>query len=114
MQMQGKDQNNFHVPQWTPYEEHPEISSQDALQNILNYLDVNNLTTLHAETQIMIKPGYRFRIVNGIITNFHQPKSTLLLLVSAFVNGDWKRIYDYALANDFRFLSYGDSSLLLS
>jgi len=104
----------FHVPQWAPYEEHPEISSQDALQNILNYLDVNNLTTLHAETQIMIKPGYRFRIVNGIITNFHQPKSTLLLLVSAFVNGDWKRIYDYALANDFRFLSYGDSSLLLS
>ena len=110
---QGKNQNNFHVPQWAPYEEQPEISSQDALQNILNYLADNNLTTLHAETQIMIKPGYRFRIVNGIITNFHQPKSTLLLLVSAFVNGDWKRIYDYALANDFRFLSYGDSSLLL-
>lgn len=112
--IQDKDQNNFHVPQWAPYEEHPEMSTQDALQNILNYLDDNNLTTLHAETQIMIKPGYRFRIVNGIITNFHQPKSTLLLLVSAFVNGDWKRIYDYALANDFRFLSYGDSSLLLS
>jgi S-adenosylmethionine:tRNA ribosyltransferase-isomerase len=72
------------------------------------------MDTLHAETQIMIKPGYKFRIVNGIITNFHQPKSTLLLLVSAFVAGNWKSIYDYALTNDFRFLSYGDSSLLLN
>ncbi len=72
------------------------------------------MTVLHADTQVMIKPGYSFKLVNGLITNFHQPKSTLLLLVSAFVQGNWKAIYDYALQNDFRFLSYGDSSLLLN
>ncbi|WP_291125840.1 S-adenosylmethionine:tRNA ribosyltransferase-isomerase [Flavobacterium sp. UBA6031] len=105
---------DLHVRQWMPYEDCQEISVYQALQNILNYLNKNNLTTLHAETQIMIKPGYKFRIVNGMITNFHQPKSTLLLLVSAFVDGKWKEIYDYALSNDFRFLSYGDSSLLLT
>lgn len=104
---------NLHVSQWAPYEKHPDIPATDALQNILNYMEANNLSTLHAETQIMIRPGYKFRVVNGIITNFHQPKSTLLLLVSAFVDGKWKDIYDYALGNDFRFLSYGDSSLLL-
>ena len=104
----------LHVSQWTPYETQSEISTNEALQNILDYLTENNLSTLHADTQIMIKPGYQFHVVNGIITNFHQPKSTLLLLVSAFVNGNWTEIYDYALANDFRFLSYGDSSLLLN
>jgi len=104
---------NFEVSQWLPYEDVTEILTEKALQNIVDYLDVNNLTTLHAATQIMIKPGYKFRLVNGIITNFHQPKSTLLLLVSAFVDGNWMEIYDYALANDFRFLSYGDSSLLM-
>lgn len=103
----------FHVSQWAPYEKQPEISTYDALQRILDYLNENNLTTLHAETQIMIKPGYKFKVVNGMITNFHQPKSTLLLLVSAFVDGDWRSIYDYALSHDFRFLSYGDSSLLM-
>ena len=103
----------FHVSQWEPYENKMDLSLEDSLQNILDYLDKENLTTLHAETQIMIKPGYQFKLVNGIITNFHQPKSTLLLLVSAFVNGKWTDIYDYALANNFRFLSYGDSSLLL-
>jgi S-adenosylmethionine:tRNA ribosyltransferase-isomerase len=101
------------VSQWEPYEGQPEIPVREALQNILDYLDNNNLTTLHAETQIMIKPGYTFHLVEGMITNFHQPKSTLLLLVSAFVDGHWTDIYDYALANGFRFLSYGDSSLLL-
>jgi len=103
----------FHISQWTPYEISDEIPVEKALQNILDYLIENNLATLHAETQIMIKPGYQFRLVNGMITNFHQPKSTLLLLVSAFVDGGWKEIYDYALKNDFRFLSYGDSSLLM-
>ena len=105
---------NLHVKQWAPYEKVYNISTYDALKNIIDYLDANNLATLHAETQIMIKPGYKFRVVNGMITNFHQPKSTLLLLVSAFVDGNWKQIYDYALANDFRFLSYGDSSFLLT
>jgi len=104
----------LNVSQWEPYKKDRDISAYDALQNILDYLDANNMDTLHAETQILIKPGYKFRIVNGMITNFHQPKSTLLLLVSAFVDGKWKKIYDYALVNDFRFLSYGDSSLLLA
>jgi S-adenosylmethionine:tRNA ribosyltransferase-isomerase len=75
-------------------------------------LESGDEDVLHAQTQIMIKPGYQFRVVDKLITNFHQPKSTLLLLVSAFVGGDWKRIYDYALGNGFRFLSYGDSSIL--
>lgn len=107
------DLKALHVSQWAPYESQNEISTCQALQNILDYLHRNNMTTLHADTQIMIKPGYTFHLVKGMITNFHQPKSTLLLLVSAFVDGHWKEIYDYALANDFRFLSYGDSSLLM-
>ena len=108
-----EDLMTFHVEQWAPYVKHSEISAYDSLQNILDYLDANKLTTLHAQTQILIKPGYKFRVVDGMITNFHQPKSTLLLLVSAFVNGNWKGIYNYALENNFRFLSYGDSSLLM-
>ncbi len=102
----------LHVSQWKPYETEGCISVADALQNILDYLDRTGQHVLRAETQIMIKPGYEFKIVDVMITNFHQPKSTLLLLVSAFVKGNWKKIYDYALGNDFRFLSYGDSSLL--
>ena len=106
------DGDFIQVGQWKPYENTTEISVYAALQNIIDYLEKNDLDTLHAETQILIKPGFRFRIINGMITNFHQPKSTLLLLVSAFVDGDWRKIYNYALSNDFRFLSYGDSSLL--
>ena len=101
------------VTQWMPYEKTEILSVNDALQHILTYLEKNKLETLKAETQIMIVPGYRFKIVKGIVTNFHQPQSTLLLLISAFVGEEWKKIYDYALENDFRFLSYGDSSLLL-
>lgn len=100
------------VSQFEPYENDYALSVHDALQAILDYLDATGQTTLHAETQIMIKPGYAFRIVDQLITNFHQPQSTLLLLVSAFVGGDWHTIYDYALSHDFRFLSYGDSSIL--
>ena len=88
------------------------MSTREALQAIVDYLDRTKQDVLHAETQIMIKPGYTFRVVDQLITNFHQPKSTLLLLVSAFVGGDWRTIYDYAMENDFRFLSYGDSSIL--
>ena len=73
----------------------------------------HHLVVLHSSTQIIIAPGYQFHIVQMMVTNFHQPQSTLLLLVSAFVHGDWRKIYDYALAKDFRFLSYGDSSLLI-
>ena len=84
-----------------------------AISNIVAWLDRNDLKALHSSTQIIIAPGYRYKIVNILITNFHQPQSTLLLLVSAFVDGDWRTIYDYALSHDFRFLSYGDSSLII-
>ena len=100
------------VAQFAPYEQEHRLSTREALQALLNYLDNTQQDTLHAETQIMIKPGYQFRVVDQLITNFHQPKSTLLLLVSAFVGGDWHTIYDYALSHNFRFLSYGDSSIL--
>lgn len=103
----------LHVNQWEPYESPASLSSVEALQCILDYLDRNGLKALHSSTQIIIAPGYEYKIVNMLVTNFHQPQSTLLLLVSAFVNGDWRKIYDYALAHDFRFLSYGDSSLLI-
>ena len=106
------DFEELHVAQFEPYEKEYTMPVRDALQAIVKWLRVTNQDTLHAETQIMIKPGYKFRIVDQLITNFHQPQSTLLLLVSAFVNGDWKTIYDYALSHDFRFLSYGDSSIL--
>ena len=102
------------VTQWQPYENRAaSISSEKALENVIQYLEKNNLETLFADTQIIIAPGYDFKVVDGIVTNFHQPQSTLLLLVSAFVNGDWQRIYNYALNHKFRFLSYGDSSLLM-
>lgn len=107
--------DEIHVGQFEPYEEPVSgewLGVKEALQAIVDYLDATGQQTLHAATQIMIKPGYQFRIVDQLITNFHQPQSTLLLLVSAFVGGDWKTIYDYALGHDFRFLSYGDSSIL--
>ena len=111
--------DSIHVDQFEPYENDSQLSTlssplstAEALQSILDYLDATHQQTLHAETQIMIKPGYTFHVVDQLITNFHQPQSTLLLLVSAFVGGDWHTIYDYALSHDFRFLSYGDSSIL--
>lgn len=100
------------VAQFEPYEMAHTLSTYEALQAIVEYLEQTGQDTLHAETQIMIKPGYVFHVVDQLITNFHQPKSTLLLLVSAFVGGDWHTIYNYALSHDFRFLSYGDSSIL--
>ena len=90
-----------------------EIDYRKALRNIVDYLDRKGLSRLVTATQIIIAPGYTFKIVRGMITNFHQPQSTLLLLVSAFVDGRWREIYDYALSHDIRILSYGDSSLLL-
>ena len=108
----GCHPQNATVGQFEPYEKEYALSVHDALQAILDYLDATGQQTLHAQTQIMIKPGYTFRLVDQLITNFHQPQSTLLLLVSAFVDGDWHTIYNYALSHDFRFLSYGDSSIL--
>ena len=106
-------QEELHVKQWMPYENETNLTPIQALQNILDYMDRNHLDALHTSTQIIIAPGYEYKIVKRIVTNFHQPQSTLLLLVSAFVKGDWRKIYDYALSHDFRFLSYGDSSLLI-
>ena len=101
------------VGQWELYDIPADYTGADALDDLAGWMHAEGAASLKASTQIMIAPvGYRFRIVNRIITNFHQPHSTLLLLVSAYVGGDWRRIYDYALAHDFRFLSYGDSSLL--
>lgn len=109
-------EEDLHVKQWQPYETALETAATpavDALQAIIAYLDLHHMETLHSSTQIIIAPGYEYRIVKAMVTNFHQPQSTLLLLVSAFLHGDWRKIYDYALAHDFRFLSYGDSSLLI-
>ena len=109
----GLSAEDLHVHQWEPYEQAANIAPMKALQNMLAWYDKNDETVLHSSTQIIIAPGYDYKIVKMLITNFHQPQSTLLLLVSAFVHGDWHKIYDYALSHDFRFLSYGDSSLLI-
>ena len=108
-----KEKNPFFVPQFYALEnQHLQISKADSMQAILNYLQENNLSKIEAATQIVCLPSYQFKMVKRVITNFHQPKSTLLLLIAAFVGDDWKQIYNFALANNFRFLSYGDSSLL--
>ena len=101
------------VNQWEPYENKSELSPKESLQAILNYMEQTQSNILYATTQIMIVPGYKFNIVNILITNFHQPKSTLLLLLAAFIGDKWRELYKYALENDYRFLSYGDSSVLI-
>ena len=107
----GEEQ--LHVSQWEPYEMRNDDSSLIALQALADWMDAREMKVLHSSTQIIIAPGYDYKIVKMLVTNFHQPQSTLLLLVSAFVKGDWHKIYEYALTHDFRFLSYGDSSLLI-
>ena len=100
------------IGQWDPYTRDYSYTTQEALRALTDYLEAGGMERLEVGTRIIIVPGFRFRIVDMLVTNFHQPQSTLLLLISAFVGGDWRTIYDYALANGFRFLSYGDSSLL--
>lgn len=100
------------VNQWDPYEREYTYTFEDALKALTGYMKSKSMDSIQLGTRIIIVPGYRFKVVDVLVTNFHQPQSTLLLLISAFVDGDWKNIYDYALANDVRFLSYGDSSLL--
>ena len=100
------------VDQWAPYAREYTYTMQESLDALLGYMESNKMGCIQIGTRIIIVPGYEFKVVNVLVTNFHQPQSTLLLLISAFVNGDWRRIYDFALANDFRFLSYGDSSVL--
>jgi len=108
------DRWNGEVPQWTPYDTTlPDLPVADAMQAILRHLDAEGTTTFIASTRIIIAPGYLYRVVRGMVTNFHQPRSTLLLLVSAFTRGDWRPLYDFALTHSFRFLSYGDACLLL-
>lgn len=106
-------QDSIVVEQWIPYTTYKQLTAVDALKQIIRYLEKNSMDTLHATTQIIIVPGYKFQIVKMMVTNFHQPRSTLLLLVSAFVKGDWRKIYHFAISRKFRFLSYGDSSLLI-
>lgn len=102
------------VPQWAPYSASGAIpTTAEALKAIVDYLDEHEMTAFVASTRIIIAPGYDFKVVKGMVTNFHQPQSTLLLLVSAFTRGDWRTMYDHALAGDYRFLSYGDAMLLL-
>lgn len=110
---QGDALRPLHVEQWFPYETHAPLSATEALQGILAYLDKHGLTRLEASTALMIAPSYKMRIITGLITNFHQPKSTLLLLVSALIGERWKDCYRFALDHGFRFLSYGDSCLFL-
>ena len=109
-------QNNTldaHISQWEAYKLPNNIGKTDALDALLNYMISSKIEKLHASTQIMIFPGYSFKMVDVLITNFHQPKSTLLLLIAAFIGDNWKKVYDFALSNNFRFLSYGDSSILI-
>lgn len=104
----------MHISQWEPYElADYALPAEDALHNVLDFMDRNAIDTLYGDTQLMIAPGYKYRLIKGIITNFHQPKSTLLLLVSALIGDKWKEGYNYALQHDFRFLSYGDSCLFM-
>lgn len=108
----GVAPQSLEVPQWLPYETEKPVGAQEAIECLIQWMENKNLEVFFTKTRLLIMPGYRFRIVKALITNFHQPGSTLLLLIAAFVGNDWRKIYDYALTNDFRFLSYGDSSLL--
>jgi S-adenosylmethionine:tRNA ribosyltransferase-isomerase len=109
---ENKNREDLSIGQWEPYKTDPSCSAETSLKEILDFLNRKGLSCLNVSTKILIIPGYKFRMTNGIITNFHQPGSTLLLLVSAWTGSKWKEIYNYALDNDFRFLSYGDCSLL--
>jgi S-adenosylmethionine:tRNA ribosyltransferase-isomerase len=101
------------VSQWQPYADGPAVAPSAALQALLDYLERTGSAAVEASTRLLIAPGYRFQLVQGLITNFHQPESTLLLLVAALIGPAWRQVYDHALAHGYRFLSYGDSSLLL-
>lgn len=110
-----RHRKNFEIEQWEPYQDGAgNIPADAALQNLLDFMMEKKLYQLTAFTRLLIAPGYEFKLADGLLTNFHQPQSTLLLLVAAFIGGDWKKVYDYALKNNFRFLSYGDASLIWS
>lgn len=115
VQLKGrkKSEELLHISQWEPYGEEPKITAAEAINQIITYLEKQKLEELRFTTRLIIVPGYRFRLTDGMFTNFHQPQSTLLLLVGAFLGDDWRKVYNYALKNDFRFLSYGDSNLYI-
>jgi S-adenosylmethionine:tRNA ribosyltransferase-isomerase len=113
IQKPSSSMDHLSLGQWEPYKLTNNIPSRESLQALSDFLRKGNLSSLAASTSIMIVPGYKFRLTNGMVTNFHQPRSTLLLLISAWTGNRWKEIYNYALDNGFRFLSYGDSSILL-
>ena len=106
------EKNNLTIAQWEPYELNKRIPVEKALQALLDLMRRKNLERLITKTQLLIAPSYQAKITNALITNFHQPQSTLLLLIAALIGNDWKKLYDYALQNDFRFLSYGDGCLI--
>lgn len=108
----GTGDHPIQLSQWTPYEAKSDVDPKKALQTLLQWMESNNLERLIAKTQLLIAPGYEFKIAKGLVTNFHQPQSTLLLLVAALIGKDWKKVYDHALQHDYRFLSYGDGCLL--
>ncbi len=110
--IKGPTKDEWIIEQWEVYDLDDSISYKQSLNAIIDWMDDNKITELHCRTSLLIVPGYTFKIPAGLITNFHQPQSTLLLLVAAFIGSDWQKVYQYALENDFRFLSYGDSSLL--
>jgi S-adenosylmethionine:tRNA ribosyltransferase-isomerase len=107
----GNRYSEIDVKQWEPYQEECRISAKESLQAILDSMEKENKSILIGQTQLMIVPGYQYRIVDSMITNFHQPKSTLLLLVSAMIGQDWKKVYAFALENNYRFLSFGDACM---
>lgn len=115
VQLINEQTDSFHIKKLYPYEIGYENlpNRKDSFQAIFNFMNENNLDSLHGDTEIFIFPGYEFQVVDGLITNFHQPESTLMLLIASFIGDDWQKVYDQALKNDYRFLSYGDSSLLL-
>ncbi len=110
--LNGADPDHLDVRQWRPYDEGPR-DTVDALEAVLRWMNKHRIAEVNGQTSLLIAPGYRFRLAEGLVTNFHQPGSTLLLLVAAFVGDDWRKIYDHALMNNYRFLSYGDGSLLI-
>lgn len=109
-----KDKTQIKITQWEPYQKQDKLNRKETLEIIRDYMEKNKITKLQAHTQLFIIPGFQFTFTDAMVTNFHQPKSTLLLLVSAFIGDEWKRIYNYAIENRFRFLSYGDGMLLYS
>ncbi|MDA3818755.1 MAG: S-adenosylmethionine:tRNA ribosyltransferase-isomerase [Prolixibacteraceae bacterium] len=106
-------QTELDIKQWDPYNKPTSLTRHEALTSLIHYMQKQNIERINTSTQIIIVPGYEFKMIDGMLTNFHQPKSTLLLLISAFLGNDWKKVYEHALGNDYRFLSYGDSNLYL-